>query len=136
MPSLSHAHDEDYINKSLLASLDDDADHDPIQDSAVATSYGSASNSSASTRPASTPHAPTCHADRALADRLVPVAFGSALEKRVVGMHQPHPSGSRGSLHFGDHRRHAIRSGQVMPGREKVTRVQADANLGVITQGG
>jgi len=54
MPSLPHqhiAHDEDYINKSLLASLDDDAENEPVQDSAVATSYGSTSNSSSSGSP-------------------------------------------------------------------------------------
>ena len=54
MPALSHQHiaqDEDYINKSLLASLDDDPDNESIHDSVAATSYGSASNSSSSDSP-------------------------------------------------------------------------------------
>lgn len=60
MPSLPQqqhiGHDEDYINKSLLASLDDDADNEPIHDSVtLATSYGSASNSSSSDSPANYP---------------------------------------------------------------------------------
>ena len=51
MPALPHQHiaqDEDYINKSLLASLDDDPDNESIHDSVAATSYGSTSNSSSS----------------------------------------------------------------------------------------
>jgi hypothetical protein len=54
MPALPHQHnvqDEDYINKSLLASLDDDPDNESIHDSAAATSYGSTSNSSSSDSP-------------------------------------------------------------------------------------
>lgn len=49
MPALPHQHnvqDEDYINKSLLASLDDDQDNVSIHDSAAPTSYGSNSSSS------------------------------------------------------------------------------------------
>ena len=54
MPALPHQHnvqDEDYINKSLLASLDDDQDNVSTHDSVVATSYGSTSNSSSSESP-------------------------------------------------------------------------------------
>ena len=54
MPALPHQHnvqDEDYINKSLLASLDDDPDNESIHDSAAAASYGSTSNSSSSDSP-------------------------------------------------------------------------------------
>jgi hypothetical protein len=51
MPALPHQHnlqDEDYINKSLLASIDDDPDN---EDSVAATSYASTSNSSSSDSP-------------------------------------------------------------------------------------
>lgn len=52
MPALPLQHialDEDYINKSLLASLDDDPDTEPVNDSAPPASYGgSTSNSSSS----------------------------------------------------------------------------------------
>lgn len=51
LPPQHTGHDEDYINKSLLASLDDDADNEPIHDSAVPTSYNSTSNSSSSGSP-------------------------------------------------------------------------------------
>ena len=54
MPALPHQHnpqDEDYINKSLLASLDDDPDNESIHDSVAATSYASTSNSSSSDSP-------------------------------------------------------------------------------------
>jgi hypothetical protein len=53
MPALPHQHiaqDEDYINKSLLASLNDDPDNESNHDSVAATSYGS--NSSSSDSPA------------------------------------------------------------------------------------
>jgi hypothetical protein len=54
MPALPHQHiaqDEDYINKSLLASIDDDPDNESIHDSVAATSYGSTPNSSSSDTP-------------------------------------------------------------------------------------
>ena len=49
MPALPHQHtvqDEDYINKSLLASLDDDPDNASNHDSAAPNSYASTSSSS------------------------------------------------------------------------------------------
>ena len=61
MPALPHQHivqDEDYINKSLLASLDDDPDNESIHDSAAAASYGSTSSSSESP---SVNYPPTAH---------------------------------------------------------------------------
>ena len=51
MPALPHQHnvqDEDYINKSLLASLDDDPDNESIHNSAAPTSFGSSSSDSPS----------------------------------------------------------------------------------------
>ncbi|KAF8806278.1 hypothetical protein BYT27DRAFT_7257679 [Phlegmacium glaucopus] len=56
MPSLHITHDEDYINKSLLASLDDDADNEPVHDNAVAASYGSSSSGSPSVNYLATAH--------------------------------------------------------------------------------
>ena len=58
MPAFPHQHtvqDEDYINKSLLASLDDDLDNASILDSAAPTSYSSTSNSSSESPSANYP---------------------------------------------------------------------------------
>ena len=48
LPNQHNLQDEDYINKSLLASLDDDPDNESIHDSAA---YASTSNSSSSDSP-------------------------------------------------------------------------------------
>ena len=70
-------------------------------------------------------------ADRAFADRLVPVAPRSAGEQRVVRVHQSHAARPGGALDLVKRGGHAIGRGEVVPGSEQVTRVQADADFGM-----